>query len=88
MFLAGAGFETTVNLIRYAIVLLLQHPDQLAMLRDNPELWPGAVEEVLRVDSPVQMTSRTAGRDLEIAGQRFAAYEDSDARACLLGISK
>ena len=73
--LAGAGFETTVNLIGNAIVLLLQHPDQLAMLRDNPELWPGAVEEVLRFDSPVQMTSRTAGCDLELAGQQFAAHE-------------
>jgi cytochrome P450 len=73
--LAGAGFETTVNLIGNAIVLLLQHPDQLAMLRDNPELWPGAVEEVLRFDSPVQMTSRTAGCDLELAGQHFAAHE-------------
>jgi cytochrome P450 len=73
--LAGAGFETTVNLIGNAIVLLLQHPDQLAMLRDNPELWPGAVEEVLRLDSPVQMTSRAAGCDLELAGQHFAAHE-------------
>jgi cytochrome P450 len=73
--LAGAGFETTVNLIGNAIVLLLQHPDQLAMLRDNPDLWPGAIEEVLRFDSPVQMTSRTAGCALELAGQPFDAHE-------------
>jgi cytochrome P450 len=73
--LAGAGFETTVNLIGNAIVLLLKHPDQLAMLRDNAELWPGAVEEVLRFDSPVQMTSRTAGCDLELGGHHFAAHE-------------
>lgn len=73
--LAGAGFETTVNLIGNAVVLLLQHPDQLAMLRGNPELWPDAVEEVLRFDSPVQMTSRTAACDLEIAGQHFGAHE-------------
>jgi cytochrome P450 len=75
MLLAGAGFETTVNLIGNAIVLLLRHPDQLAMLREDPELWPGAVEEVLRFDSPVQMTSRTAACDLEIAGQHFTAHE-------------
>jgi cytochrome P450 len=75
LLLAGAGFETTVNLIGNAIVLLLRHPDQLAMLREDPELWPGAVEEVLRFDSPVQMTSRTAACDLEIAGQHFTAHE-------------
>lgn len=73
--LAGAGFETTVNLIGNAIVLLLQHPNQLAMLRENPDLWPNAVEEVLRFDSPVQMTSRTAGCDLEFAGHHFAAHK-------------
>lgn len=73
--LAGAGFETTVNLIGNAIVLLLHHRDQLAMLREDPELWPGAVEEVLRFDSPVQMTSRTANCDLELAGHHLAAHE-------------
>jgi cytochrome P450 len=73
LLLAGAGFETTVNLIGNAIVLLLQHRDQLAMLREDPDLWPGAVEEVLRFDSPVQMTSRTAICDLELAGHHLAA---------------
>src|SRR6201996_4612375 len=53
--LAGAGFETTVNLIGNAIVLLLQHPDRLSILRDDPDLWPNAVEEVLRLAAPVQM---------------------------------
>lgn len=71
--LAGAGFETTVNLIGNAIVLLLHHRDQLAMLREDPDLWPGAVEEVLRIDSPVQMTSRTAACDVELAGHHIAA---------------
>lgn len=68
----GAGFETTVNLIGNGIVLLLQNPDQLALLRDQPESWPTAVEEILRFDSPVQMTARTACRDVELAGQRVA----------------
>ncbi|GAA5069623.1 cytochrome P450 [Nocardia callitridis] len=69
--LAGAGFETTVNLIGNGIVLLHQNPEQLDLLRADPELWPGAIEEILRMDSPVQLTSRTALCDTEIAGQRI-----------------
>ncbi|MGV0743614.1 cytochrome P450 [Mycolicibacterium sp. XJ870] len=80
--LIGAGFETTVNLIGNGIVALLQHPDQLARLRDQPGLWPAAVEEILRIDSPVQMTARTAHCDIEIAGQRLRA---GDMVALLLG---
>lgn len=80
--LIGAGFETTVNLIGNGIVVLLQHPEQLAQLRDDPELWPAAVEEILRIDSPVQMTARTAHCDVEIAGHHIAA---GDMVALLLG---
>jgi cytochrome P450 len=71
----GAGFETTANLIGNAIALLLQHRDQLAMLREDHDLWAGAVEEVLRLESPVQMTSRTAIRDAEVDGYQLAAGE-------------
>ncbi|MGX9669959.1 cytochrome P450 [Mycobacterium sp. HM-7] len=71
--LIGAGFETTVNLIGNGIVHLLQNPDQLARLQAEPELWPRAIEEILRIDSPVQMTSRTAKCDVEIAGQLVRA---------------
>jgi cytochrome P450 len=80
--LIGAGFETTVNLIGNGIVVLLQHPEQLARLRDDPDLWPAAVEEILRIDSPVQMTARTASCDVEIAGHHIAA---GDMVALLLG---
>jgi cytochrome P450 len=73
--LIGAGFETTVNLIGNGIVLLLEHPDQLAQLREHPDLWPGAVEEILRFDSPVQMTVRTTHCDVDIAGQHIPAGE-------------
>ncbi|WP_310961642.1 cytochrome P450 [Nocardioides terrisoli] len=68
----GAGFETTVNLIGNAVALFDSHPDQLAVLRDDPGLWPRAVDEVLRFDSPVQITLRQAHRDTEVAGVRVA----------------
>ncbi|GAA4978920.1 cytochrome P450 [Kineococcus glutinatus] len=66
--LLAAGFETTVNLIGSAAELLLTHPGQLAAVRADPELWPGAVEESLRLESPVQITSRAAQRDTRVAG--------------------
>ena len=61
-----AGNETTKNLIGNAVRALLRHPGQLALLREQPELLPAAVEELLRYDSPVQLDMRIAGRDLEI----------------------
>lgn len=67
----GAGFETTVNLIANAVAMLDAHPEQLAWLQDNPEGWPNAVDEVLRHQSPVQVTLRIALRDVEVAGTRF-----------------
>ncbi|MFB8008913.1 cytochrome P450 [Nocardia sp. NPDC056000] len=66
--LMGAGFETTVNLIGNGVVQLLAHPEQLARLRTEPELWPQTVEEVLRFDAPVQSTARTALCDTELGG--------------------
>ncbi|GAB4588524.1 cytochrome P450 [Nocardia sp. IFM 10818] len=66
--LMGAGFETTVNLIGNGVVQLLSHPEQLARLRAEPELWPQAVEEILRFDPPVQTTARVALCDVELNG--------------------
>jgi cytochrome P450 len=80
--IVGAGFETTVNLIGNGIVLLLQHPAQLARLHEDPDLWPSAVEEILRLASPVQMTARTSGCAVEIVGSHIAA---GDMVALLLG---
>jgi cytochrome P450 len=71
--LVGAGFETTVNLIGNGIVALLQHADQLELLQQQPQLWPNAIEEILRLRSPVQMTARTPHCDIEIAGKRIRA---------------
>ncbi len=64
----AAGFETTVNLLGNGIRLLLNSPDQLSLLTDDPSLWPNAVEEILRLESPVQLTVRVARRDTEVAG--------------------
>ncbi|MBV9089908.1 MAG: cytochrome P450 [Mycobacteriaceae bacterium] len=64
----AAGFETTVNLLGNGIKLLLEAPQQLQTLAAQPELWPNAVEEILRIESPVQMTVRVARTDVEAAG--------------------
>src|SRR5215469_15877095 len=61
-----AGHETTVGLISNAILALLRHPDQFALLRDDPGLAAGAVEETLRYDAPVQMTARVARGGMQI----------------------
>jgi len=63
-----AGHETTVNLIGNGVLALLRNRDELARIRDDPSLVPGAVEEFLRFDSPVQMTRRITLKDVEIGG--------------------
>ena len=73
MLLLGAGFETTVNLLGNAVVLLDAHRDQWDALRADPSGWPNAVEEVLRMDSPVQFTGRTARVDVPLAGRTVRA---------------
>jgi cytochrome P450 len=63
-----AGHETTVNAITNGILLLLRNPEQLERLREHPELMPGAFEEILRLEPPVQFRDRTTLSDIPIAG--------------------
>lgn len=68
-----AGHETTVNLIGNGTYRLLQHPDQLQLLRDNPDLIQSAVEELLRFDSPVQLSRRITLKTASFAGTEVPA---------------
>jgi cytochrome P450 len=64
-----AGFDTTSNLIGASMLALLDHPDQLARLRDDPNIDERAVEELLRFTTPVPCgVTRTMTADIEIAG--------------------
>ena len=70
MILIVAGHETTVGLIGNAVVNLLGHPDQLERVRSDPSLLPGAIEEVLRYEGPVERSlNRWAATDVELGGQ-------------------
>lgn len=63
-----AGNETTRNALSGGLQALCEHPEQLAMLREDPSLLPSAIEEMLRWVSPVMQFRRTAMRDVELAG--------------------
>jgi cytochrome P450 len=74
--LLAAGHGTTTHLLGNGLYALLQHPEQLQLLRENPSLAPTAVMELLRYDSPVQLTSRRPTADVDWAGRRFKAGEE------------
>ena len=63
-----AGNETTTKLIAAAMMLLIEHPDQMRAVRGNPELITNLAEEALRLESPVQMLPRVAKVDVQIGG--------------------
>lgn len=65
------GLETTTNLIGNGMLTLLRNPTALERLRNDPELLPGAVEELLRYESPSQHTARIARNDLVLGGQEI-----------------
>jgi cytochrome P450 len=71
-----AGHETTVSLIGNAMVALLAHPEQRALLERDPSLLPRAVEELIRYDGPVERTlNRWAAEDVELGGQTIRRGE-------------
>jgi cytochrome P450 len=69
----AAGFETTTHLLGNTVRQLVAHPEQLALLRADRSLIPGAIEEVLRFDPPVQLDGRYLFDDIEIAGVTLPA---------------
>ncbi|MFI7119226.1 cytochrome P450 [Amycolatopsis sp. NPDC049868] len=73
--LLGAGLDTTANMLALGTFALLQHPDQLAALREDPELIDGAIEELLRYLTITHTGARTALEDVEIGGQLVKAGE-------------
>jgi len=80
--LLNAGHEATVNVSGNGLLALLEHPDQLQRLREDPGLLPTAIEELMRFDSPLQLFERTATEDVEIGGVTVA---EGQKIAALLG---
>lgn len=68
-----AGSETTTHLITNAILCFIEHPDQLKRVRQNMDLLPSAIEEVLRHRSPLQWMYRITKRDVQLHSQTIAA---------------
>jgi cytochrome P450 len=75
LLLVVAGNETTRHTITHTMINLIQHPEQLARLQEDPELIPWAVEEFLRFASPVYHFRRTATKDVEINGKTIKSGE-------------
>ncbi|MEX2032738.1 MAG: cytochrome P450, partial [Dehalococcoidia bacterium] len=69
--LSLAGNDNTSNLVGNAFLALVAHPDQQGLLREHPELVPGAIEETLRYDSPQQAAVRIVSREARLGGERL-----------------
>lgn len=78
-----AGNDTTVGMLANGLDVLLDHPDQLAALRAEPDLVPGAVEEIVRYAGPLHYFRRTALVDTELGGKQIAAGD----KVCLYYVS-
>jgi cytochrome P450 len=71
--LFAAGQKTTVNFIGNGMLALLRHPDQLALLRERPEIVSSAMDELLRYDSPVQLITRLSREEVSLRGRTIPA---------------
>src|SRR6201998_1037518 len=71
--LLGAGFVTTTHVFGNAVLALVRHRDQLAVLQEHPEGWPNAVEEVLRYDTAIQLLVRVATETVDVEGHTIRA---------------
>jgi cytochrome P450 len=87
--LFSAGAETTRNAVAGGLLALIEHPDQMRLLRDDPDGLPTAIEEMVRWTSPSPSKRRTATRDVELggcaveAGQKVQIWEGSANRDAL-----
>jgi len=66
-----AGTRTTTNLIGNGLLALLRHPGEMQILRDQPDMLPAGVEELLRYDNPIQMVARYVIEDVELSGRQL-----------------
>jgi P450-derived glycosyltransferase activator len=73
LLLTVVGIEVATNLICNAVAALLDHPEQWQVLRGDPGLAGGAVEEALRFDSPVRLENRITTEDVELGGEKLPA---------------
>jgi cytochrome P450 len=73
--LVTAGNDTTTTMLSSGTLALIQHPEQLAVLRNDPSSIPAAVEEILRWANPLHYFRRTATVDTELGGRTIAAGE-------------
>lgn len=76
IFILNAGHETTTNLIANGLALIAATPGLRAALRADPGLWPTAVDEILRMESPNQFGNRQTTEDVELHGQTIPAGTD------------
>lgn len=72
LIMVTAGHDTTSASLAGGLLALMEHPNQLQKLRDNPELIPDAANEMIRWVSPVKHFARTATEDVEVGGQKIS----------------